>query len=30
MANQFSSHDPHFIGGKTLLEYFSMAGQSIW
>lgn len=30
MVNQFGEHDPRFIGGKTLLEYFGMQGQRPW
>ncbi|GBF95048.1 P-loop containing nucleoside triphosphate hydrolase [Raphidocelis subcapitata] len=30
MNNQFGAVNPKFIGGHTLLEYFGVAGQSIW
>ena len=30
MVNQFGKANPKFIGGKTLLQYFGVAGQDIW
>ena len=30
MVNQFGAHDPRFLGGRTVLEYFGVAGQSVW
>ena len=30
MTNQFSGKDPAFIDGRSLLEYFGVAGQDPW
>ena len=30
MNNQFGDNDPPFLGGRSLLEHFGVAGQSVW
>lgn len=30
MINQFSEQDPVWIGGMTVLQYYSLDGQSAW